>query len=363
MEIKDIEKALSDALQAPEDEVLRSKYCASVADYLKENKSSDEVVSIVICGIDLDRAANYFDFLEGVSKNDLQSIWKQVRRSKELKEGQADHVLKFLAGMLAMSFMKAGNMSSLCGSVVTALVGIITDGKNPVSDKIYGPILCDYVFDDLNPREALPQWDTIRASDEVCQQFAEILLKVTDGENAERYKPFRQWANRGLRYIEEQIKKKKIEEKIPESKIANLTAIVEHYKAVEKQLRDSIYEIARLQDEMEELQKEVGVLHGEKRDLEGQNRTLSNDINAKQQQLDKAEKEVRERAAINEAFGALKKNDESALLNDIADELKTDYQDFVASELDEMDVVLGEIYREKLKNIFKILGKKGIRME
>lgn len=363
MEIKDIEKALSNALQAQEDEALRSKYCASVADYLKEHKSSDEVVSIVIRGIDLDRAANYFDFLEGVSKNDLQNIWKQIRQSKELKEGQADHVLKFLAGMLAMSFMKAGNMRSLCGSIVTALVGMIADEKRPVSDKTYGPILCDYVLDDLNPKEALPQWDTIKASDEVCQQFAEILLKVTDGENAEKYKLVRQWATKGIRYTEEQIKKKKIEEKIPKSRIADLTAIVEHYKAVEKQLRDGVYEIAKMQDEIAGLQQQIGTLNGEKRDLEGQIRALTEEINAKQQQLDKAKKEVGERAAINEAFGALKKNDESALLNDIANELKAEYQDFVVSESDEMDVVLGEIYREKLKNIFKILGKKGIRME
>ena len=62
------------------------------------------------------------------------------------------------------------------------------------------------------------------------------------------------------------------------------------------------------------------------------------------------------------AFGALKKNDESALLQDIANELKAEYQDFVESESDEMDLVLGEIYREKLRNIFKILDKKGITM-
>ncbi len=363
MEIKDIEKALADSLKAPENEALRSKYCASVAGYLKDHKSSDEVISIVIRGIDLDRAANYFDFLVSVSKNDLQGIWKQIRQNKELKEGNIDHALKFLAGLLALSFMKAGNMAFLCGNIVTSLVGLITSEKKTVSVKTYGPILCDYALDDLNPNEALPQWETIKASDEACQQFAEILLRITNGENAQKYKLVRQWATKGNRYAEAQIKKKRIEVKIPKSRIADLTAIVEHYKTVEEQLRVGVYEIAKLQDEMESLRQENGALNREKCDLEGRIRALSEKINAKQQQLDKAEKEADEQAAINEAFGALKKNDESALLNDIANELKAEYQDFVASESDEMDIVLGEIYREKLKNVFKILGKKGIKME
>ena len=104
-------------------------------------------------------------------------------------------------------------------------------------------------------------------------------------------------------------------------------------------------------------------MNEEKRNLEETIRTLNDDISKKQQLLDKAEKEVGERAAINEAFGALKKNDERSLLNDIAIELRAEYQDFVESESEEMDVLLGEIYREKVRNIFKILSKKGIKME
>ena len=363
MEIKDVEKALTEALQAPENTDLQAKYCDAVAEYLKENKSSDEILSIVIRGIDIDRAANYYDYLESASWNDLQSLMKQIRQSKEIKESKDDHAIKFLAGMLSMALMKAGNMENQCGNIITMIVAVITSEKKPLSVEIYGPILQDYVVEDLNPKVVFPQWKSIKASEDVCQQFSEILLNATNCEHVENYKSIRQWANRGLLYAEEKIKKRKIEEKIPKSRISDLTAIVEHYKAVEKQLRDSVYEIAKMQDEITGLQQQIGALQGEKRDLEGQIRALAEKVNAKQQQLDKAEKEVGERAAINEAFGALKKNDESAMLQDIANELKAEYQDFIASVSDPMDEDLGEIYREKLKNIFKILSKKGITME
>ena len=59
----------------------------------------------------------------------------------------------------------------------------------------------------------------------------------------------------------------------------------------------------------------------------------------------------------------MKKNDETALLRDIGNDLKAEYRDFMDSEKDEMDVTLGEIYREKIKNIFKILEKKGVKVD
>lgn len=364
MEIKDVQEALSNALQAPEDEAARIKYGSSVADYLKGGKPSEEIVSIVIRGIELDHAADYFDFLEGASQPDLQSIWKkQIQKNKELKEGKKTHSLMFLSCMLSVSFMKAGNMESLRESIITAIVKMISDDKNNLPVETYGPIICDCFLDDFNPKSNLPEWDSIKISWKTCQQFAEILLKATDGEKAEQYKMIRLWAARWVRYAEEQIKKKEIEAKIPKSRIEDLTEIVDHYKKVEQQLRAGVYEEARLQNVIAELYRDIDALQGEKRTLEEQIRMLTADVTEKQQQLEKTKKEVAERAAINEAFGALKKNDEGALLQDIANELKAEYQDFVGSISDQMDRDLGEIYREKLKNIFKILEKKGIRME
>lgn len=362
MEIKDLEIVLNEALKSPEDDKLRTSYGDAITDYLKEHKSSDEILSVVIRGIDLDRAANYFDYLESASKNDLQSVWKQIRQNKEIK-GAGDGAIKLLAGMLSMAFLKAGNMDSQCGNIITLLVSLVDDSKGALSVKTYGPVLTDYLLDELDPKIPLLKWDSIKASDEVKKQFSEILLTITDGENAERYKAVRQWASRGIRFADEQIKKKSIEAKIPKSRVADLMELAEHFRSVENQVREGVYEVARLEDEITDLHKQIEILHGEKCELEGTIKTLHSEIEAKQQLLDKAEHEVGERTAINEAFSALKKNDETALLQDIANELKADYQDLVETESDPMDIELGEIYREKLKNVFKILSKKGITVE
>ena len=91
MDVKDIEKTLIDALQAPDDPELRIRYGDAITEHLKDKRSTGEIVSIVIRGIDIDRAANYYDYLERASKNDLQSVWKQVRESKEAKRNTDNH--------------------------------------------------------------------------------------------------------------------------------------------------------------------------------------------------------------------------------------------------------------------------------
>ena len=52
--------------------------------------------------------------------------------------------------------------------------------------------------------------------------------------------------------------------------------------------------------------------------------------------------------------------DKQHMLYAVAEELHVEFADFYESVNDEMDVVLGEIYREKIKNIGKILKRHGI---
>ena len=363
MEIKDLEKLLKDALESPDNIELQRKYCDSVARYLEGKNINNEIIPVVIKGIKIDRAANYFDYLEKASNNDLQRIWKQLRKDKLVKDAGSANMFRFLSGLLLMSFIGAGNLSNHFGTIMTLLIERIDSHQFPIPARVHEPILRDYIIDELDPNTKLPKWESIKASGEICKEFAEIILNTTNGENADKYLFIRQWASSGIRFAEELIKKEKIEEKIPKSRVKDLLEIVDHYRNVEKLVRDCIYDAANLQDEIEKLNNEITILRKEKLRLEGEVKGLQAEIDAKEKLINKAEKEVDERAAINEAFGALKRHDESAMLKDIANELKAEYQDFAVTESDEMDIVLGEIYRVKLRNIFKILDKKGISME
>lgn len=362
MTLETVEKIMHEAIKAPDDEKLRKQYCDAVTDYLKESKSPDDILPFVIQGVDIDDAANYFDYLDSTPKNQIKNRWKSI--SKKIKElnNMRDSVMKFLAGLLSQTLIKGSNLESICGKVMSELVTMISSEKTPVTIMTYGPIMKEYLVNDLDPKTSFPRWETIEASGKTIKQFAEMLLEVTEGEDAGKYKAIRQCALQGIQKGKEKIRKEEIEKKIPKNREEELNDIVTHYISVEKQLRRTIYEAERLKDEKEKLRKNITVLETEKLELEKQIQTLNVEKEAKQQIIDKTQKKVSEHVAINEAFGALKKNDESAMLKDIASELQSEYEDFLASESDEMDTMLGEIYREKLKNIFRILDKKGIRM-
>lgn len=363
MEIKEVVTVLEEALGKPEDDGLKTKYAETIAAFLKENKSSDELVSIVVRGIDLDRASNYFDYLESVNKNDLQSVWKQIRESKTVSENKDNKGLKLLAGLLSLSFMKVGNIESQCGNIITRMISMIDDDKHPISDKEYTSVLIDFFVEEVLPSGKYPEWESFKIPGAVNKRLAEVVLQITAGADEEKYKSIRQWANRGIRFAEELIEKEQIESKIPESKVSDLFAIAEHYRTVEKQVRDDEYELARLGKVITGLQDEIDKLNLEKKTLESEISSLNGDVAENQKKIAEREKEIEERKKINDAADALKRNDEEGLLRDIANDLKAEYRDFADSENDAMDEQLGEIYREKLRNIFKILAKKGIRME
>jgi len=132
---------------------------------------------------------------------------------------------------------------------------------------------------------------------------------------------------------------------------------------LKKQLRDSVYREEKLAQDIEKLNEQITALMHQKADLEHQIKELNGNVEQQQKILAEAGKEIEERKAINDAFDALKKNDEVAIFKDIANDLKAEYRDFKDSEADDMDIQLGEIYREKLLNIFRILEKKGIKVE
>ena len=200
---------------------------------------------------------------------------------------------------------------------------------------------------------------TLRSTVEQINQLMHDILY----EQEEKYKGIRQWATSGVRLAENQIKTEKIEAKIPKSKIEDMMVIVEHYKSVEKQVRDDEYKIARLEDTIDGLQNDISNLNSEKKILQSNIRSLKDNIEIQKKDLEKAAEEIDERKSINDAFTALKKNDEEGILKDIAEDLKLTYGQMKRSENMEMNAELGEIYREMLKRVFKSLEKKGIRMD
>ena len=60
------------AINSPEDDAARNKYCDAITECLKEKKISDEVLGSVILGSAVDRAANFL------------TIWRQFKKRLEV---------------------------------------------------------------------------------------------------------------------------------------------------------------------------------------------------------------------------------------------------------------------------------------
>lgn len=79
MEIKEIEELLLNAKGNLENIELKKAYTEAVSSYLNNQKSKDEIVNIVVLGIEIDGASSYCEYIKNVPKNEISSINKQIR--------------------------------------------------------------------------------------------------------------------------------------------------------------------------------------------------------------------------------------------------------------------------------------------
>ncbi len=363
MEIKTVERALINALNDKTKDELKGHYENCVYQYLKDNKPSGEIISLVVRGMDIDQGTNFYDCLESMQEKELQELYKTIKGNTEVEKNVSGNGLKFVSGMLVLPITHVGKTMSIFGSLLVLMNTLVYSDKHPIGESACNSIIREFFFDGIIMETVFPKWETIRVRPEAVKAFAETIYRAADIPEDNLFMNIKSWANLGIQFANEKIKKNKIEAKIPESRCTELQALAEHYKIIENQIRNDEYEIARLHDQIESLKAESAILQKEKMELKDQIKHLESDLAVSKADLEKVKQEAAERENINTAFDALKKNDEQALLKDIANELKDLYMDFKDSEKDQMDEILGDIYREKIKSIFTILDKKGIRVE
>lgn len=360
MQITRVEKLLKECLENISDDNKAAEYSNTMCAYLETEKLSNELITLIVRGIEIDQGSNFFDYIDGLSSNKLPEVWKIIKNNTEVKNS-SENAIKFLSNFLYATFVSKQDSKVICGKVLTFLMQSIE--KKNITEELCEPILRDYFLRELPSNFQYPAWEKLEVTPETKRIFCKILQNIIEKDEESRKNiSLNRWLKTGEKSAEEEIREKKLEKKIPTSKIDDLKAIVEHYITIEKEYKELIYELDKKQRETSELCREVNELTSQRDRLEISVRNLKNKLEQMKTQIDGAKKEVEERKKINDAFDALKKNDEIALLNDIANDLKAEYLDFIDSESDKMDIELGEIYREKIRNIFKILKKKGIQV-
>lgn len=362
MDKSDLVNVAEAAVRDKENPEVVSKYVEEIRRYAKVNKTTDELVEAVICAIDVDCGSNYLDYLEGLSKGELQKAWKTIKENKLVKKEKKPNAVKLLFGILYLSIIRSGSFDSILDKVIVAINTALGNEERGMATVCYGPIFKDYFVKKISGNFVFPKWKNIKNTPEAILNFTSNMLRGIEGGTYE-CQHVKKWLKEGKIYAEEEIEKKQVEAKIPASQIENLQGIVEHYMNVEQLLRESISRVAFLEGKIENLNDEISEMSLHEHELERKIKALQGDISERDKNLDIAGKELEERKKLNQAQVQYREDAQVALLQEIARELKAEYADFLETKNASMNEMLGEIYREKLKNIAKILEKKGIKVE
>ncbi len=172
----------------------------------------------------------------------------------------------------------------------------------------------------------------------------------------------KKWISEGRQYAEEKNILKEIERNKPPKKSTELLDLAKHFKLLEEELDKSIYEVTRLTLQVNSLQEKLlnaeMMINEDKKKIEN----LQIDNEKWKIKVNQANQEVDERKKLNEAQIQYREETQASLLQDIARALKPEYGDYDETKDMPMNEMLGEIYREKLKHIFRILEQKGIKV-
>ena len=363
MDIKELNSLMQKCIKGKDNIKSMEQYEDALAEFLKKNKVNAEIVSLVIQGVSIDNAINFFDYFEEQNEKEITNIWKQIKLAPELKDKPGKNTVEFLTALLYLSFVSSSAIVKIQPGVISEFVRIYNSDKCNVTEVDKKAIVVDRFINEFPDSYEFPDWKNIKAASSNIKKFTDILIAILDSFEGKTHTKMRVWARKGNSQAVENMKKEELEAKIPASKVDELKEIASYYEGVDKQLRDFVYKIDELERTIDKLHSDIAVLNGEKKDLERQIVSLNGDIEKQEGKLADAKKEIDERKDLNDAFDAMKANDEKALLKDIASDLSAIYKDFKDSEKVEMNMVLGEIYREKIKDVFSILEKKGIKVE
>ena len=348
MNEKKVEEKLQELIQEPDND---NKYQAFVNEYvmlLDQVKINEETVKIAYNAVDFDHGMNFIDTFISLDKKTAQNVWKIIRGSDEFKSNTQNHAIKLISSMAASGLCGDTNTANIIGNILTAIVNL-KSSINHEEENIFNTII------KMTP-------DTMLSFCSIVDQSLDFIDSDKLGIDPQVTLIIKKWSSEGKRYAEETAVLREKEKNKPPKKSGELTKLAEHFKYLEEALDNSIFEATKLTMQVNSLQKENKSLNEVLIEKENMISDLNSRISNMQSTIEQSSQEIEERKKLNDVQVQYREDSKVALLNDIARALRPEYGDFKDSVNAPMNELLGEIYREKLKNIFKILEQKGIRV-
>ena len=369
MDVKSVREKLSQVIEMPRDDI---KYQAFVNEYsilLEQVKINTDTANIAFEAVKIDQGVNFLDTFAALDKKQIQGAWKIIRGCEEFKNNIDYNALKLICSFLASALSGDFNAALILGNILTAVVDLVRLPMQEEIQSIVYEIIREYVLEVLPKGTKFPEWKNIRITPEkmllFCITMEEILKIDSVQESDSNIKvifAMKKWLSDGKRYAEETKVLKEKEKNKPPRKSTELLALVEHFKILEDELDKSIYETAKLTLGVKFLKEELGELQASGRDKDKKIKEFQRQIEELKLKVSQANQELDERKKLNDVQIQYIEDVQVPLLQDIARALKPEYGDYAETKDFPMSEMLGEIYREKLKQIFKILEQKGIKV-
>lgn len=368
MNSKLIKDKLMMTLNEPEDD---KKYRAFIDDYimlLDERKVNTDTANLAIEAVSIDQGMNFLEIFIALDKKKATEAWKIIKNCDGFRNNKDNNALKLMCSFATSGLSKEKNTESNLGNILSAIVSLINSSKiDEVSPEIF-EIIKEYILEMLPSNPNFLEWEKIKMTPDRIQFFCIIVDKtierLIDGTRLDsKTLAVKKWISEGKQYAEEKRILKEQEKNKPPKRSAELFDLAKHFKMLEEELDKSIYEVTKLTLQVNSLQEKLvnaeTLINEDKRKIED----LQRDNEKWKLKVSQANQEVDERKKLNEAQIQYREETQASLLQDIARALKPEYGDYDETKDMPMSEMLGEIYREKLKHIFKILEQKGIKVE
>ena len=369
MDVKSVREKLLQVIETPEDD---AKYQAFINDYtllLDEIKISADTANIAIKAVKLDQGVNFLDTFAALDKKQVPDAWKTIRGCDEFKNNEDYGAFRLMCSFVASALGGDVNTAAILGNILTAIVNSSKLPKQENIDVTAYEIISEYILDMLPKDVKFPEWKSVKMTPEYALSFCTIMEQTLELKSVQEAKKnisstfgIKKWISTGKQYAEEAKVLKEKEKNKPPKKSVELLALVEHFKTLEEELDKSILEETKLTIRVSSLQEELYKSESSGRDKDKKIKKLQTEIEGLKSKVSQAKQEVDERKNLNDAQVQYREESQASMLQDIARALKPEYGDYVETKDAPMSEMLGEIYREKLKQIFKILDQKGIKV-
>ena len=368
----------------------RKEYKAEISKLLKEEGFSENAEKYLWSGFSFCGAEPFFDFVNFQARENQLALVEKLLKCRTFVKNEKSNGFKMCLSLLAYELNYCPDNVEIIGMLIKGCVATYKKKDGSIS-KDNAKIIEKYFVLVLTPQSKLPNWNTICIKPIIINEFCNYIITtcsaITGNKDAEKIKKVVAWLQSALPSSTGDISPQKTtavsnaSEKKPETtnnpNQQKNTATVGSLFGMAAQLRDLSAQLYSFAEESEKAKRANAALIAENKETAKKFNAAEDTISQLQErltakeaelishktQMEELSSEIERLKTVISVYSEDKQSSMDGQLNAIASKLKTEYSEFKDALDLEMTAEIGEILRDQLMRVFKILSKAGIDIE